>query len=142
MMNRAALAVKSMALLGLVITAGVARADDAPSYEKHIAPFLKTYCLGCHDGGDDSKGGLSVLTHKALLEGGDGGEVIVAGKSAESRLVKMLRGTARPQMPPKDSKQPRPEEIELVARWVDAGALPPASSAPQSAEELTLPRIA
>src|SRR5262245_1580370 len=90
--------------------AGYVRADDgaAPTYEKQIGPFFKTYCLGCHDGGDDSKGGLSVLSYKALMEGGDAGEVIVSGKSDESRLVKMLLGTAKPKMPPKDSKQPKP----------------------------------
>lgn len=118
-----------------------ARADDRPTFEKHIAPFLKTYCLGCHDGGDDSKGGLSVVSHKALLAGGDGGAAIVAGNSGESRLVQMLLGAEQPRMPPKDAKQPKPEEIELVRRWIDLGAKPPATLAPQSADDLSLPRI-
>ncbi len=119
-----------------------ANADDAaPTYEKQIGPFFKTYCLGCHDGGDDSKGGLSVVTFKALMEGGDSGEVIVPGKSDESRLVKMLVGTAKPKMPPKDAKQPKPEEIEFVRRWVDLGAKGPATNAPQSAAELTVRHI-
>src|SRR5262249_24567024 len=117
-----------------------ARADDppAPSYEKEIGPFFKTYCVGCHDGGDDSKGGLSVVSYKALMEGGDSGEVIVPEKSDESRLVKMLMGTAKPRMPPKDSKQPKPEEIELLKRWVDLGAKAPLVNTPQSAAELTV----
>src|SRR5262245_42875948 len=121
----------------------VARADDAvePTYEKHVGPFLKTYCLGCHDGSDDSKGGLSVVSFKALMEGGDAGEVIVPGKSEESRLVKMLLGIVKPKMPPKDSKQPKPGEIEVVKRWVDRGAKGPVSSAPQSAAELNVRRI-
>jgi WD40 repeat protein len=121
----------------------LALADDgiAPTYEKHVGPFLKTYCLGCHDGGDDSKGGLSVITFKSLMEGGDSGEVIVPGKSDESRLVKLLLGTARPKMPPKDSKQPRSEEIEIVKRWVDLGAKGPISSTPQSAAELNVRHI-
>src|SRR5215467_11960317 len=107
-----------------------ARGDDAvePTYEKQVGPFLKTYCLGCHDGSDDSKGGLSVVSFKALMEGGDAGDVIIPGKSDESRLVKMLLGTAKPKMPPKDSKQPKPEEIEIVKRWVELGAKGPASS--------------
>src|SRR5437879_4248086 len=129
----------SIALGG--IAAGIARADDAPTYEKQIGPFFKTYCLGCHDGGDDSKGGLSLLTYKTLMEGGDAGEVIVAGKSDESRLVKMLLGTAKPRMPPKDSKQPTTAEIDFVKRWVDLGAKPPISSAPQSAAELSVRHI-
>ena len=118
-------------------------ADDAasPTYEKHIAPFFKTYCLGCHDGGDDSKGGLSVVSFKTLFEGGDGGAVIVPGKSAESRLIKMLLATAKPSMPPKDSKQPRPEEIEIVKRWVDLGATAPVSSAAPAAAALHVRHI-
>ena len=120
-----------------------ARADDppAPSYEKEIGPFFKTYCVGCHDGGDDSKGGLSVVSYKALMEGGDSGDVIVPEKSDESRLVKMLMGTAKPRMPPKDSKQPKPEEIELLKRWVDLGAKGPLVNTPQSAAELTVRHI-
>lgn len=115
--------------------------SDAPTFEKHIAPFLKTYCLGCHDGGDDSKGGLSVLTYKALMAGGDGGEVIEPGKSGESRAVLMMLGKEPPKMPPKGAKQPKAEEIELVRRWVDAGAKGPAVAAVQSADELELPKI-
>src|SRR5262245_53991834 len=94
-------------ILHVIVTfaaaSGLVRADDVvePTYEKHVGPFFKTYCLGCHDGSDDSKGGLSVVSFKALMEGGDAGEVIVRGKSDESRLVKMLLGTAKPKMPPK-----------------------------------------
>src|SRR5262245_8459268 len=102
-----------------LLCSNLIRADDTPTWEKHVAPFLKTYCVGCHDGGDDSKGGLSVLTHKALMAGGDGGETVVAGKSDESRLVQMLLGKEQPRMPPKDAKQPKAEEIALISRWVE-----------------------
>ena len=122
-------------------SAGFVRADDAPTWEKQVAPFLKTYCVGCHDGGDDSKGGLSLLTHKALMAGGDGGEAIVPGKSADSRLVQMLLGKEEPRMPPKDAKQPKAEEIALITRWVDLGARGPSVDVPQSADELKLPHI-
>src|SRR5260370_23987701 len=117
-MNRILLAV-AVAFDGF--TSIPAKADDAaaPTYEKHIGPFFKTYCLGCHDGGDDSKGGLSVVTFKALMEGGDRGEVIVPGKSDESRLVKMLLGMAKPKIPPQDAQQPKPREIAFVKRWGD-----------------------
>ncbi|MBS0260807.1 MAG: hypothetical protein JSS02_02525 [Planctomycetes bacterium] len=120
----------------------VAQEPVTPTYEQHVAPFFKTYCLGCHDGGDDSKGGLSLLSHQTLLEGGDSGPALVPGKSGESRLVRMLVGSLKPQMPPKDSKQPKAEEIELVKRWVDLGAKAPVSAAPQSAAELKVRHIA
>jgi hypothetical protein len=134
----------ALILCGLVVSSLAEANDDsvpAPTFDQHIAPFLKTYCLGCHDGGDDSKGGLSVLSYKALMQGGDGGEAIEPGKSGESRLLLMLLGTEKPKMPPKDSKQPKPEEIELVKRWIDAGAKGPIAAAPQSAGELVVPSI-
>src|SRR4029077_185755 len=132
----------ALSILCVGLAPVVAKADDAaPTYEKQIGPFFKTCCLGCHDGGDDSKGGLSLVTFTALMEGGDAGEVIVPGKSDESRLVRMLLGTAKPRMPPKDSKQPTAAEIEILRRWVDLGARAPASAAPHSASELSVRHI-
>jgi WD40 repeat protein len=75
------------------------------------------------------------------MAGGDGGEVIVPGKSADSRLMQMLLGVEEPKMPPKKAKQPTPDEIALIQRWIDLGAKGPVSSAPQSADELILPKI-
>ena len=134
-------------LAAAIVIAGLAPrfvcADDAiePTYEKQIAPFFKTYCVGCHDGDDDSKGGLNLVAYKTLMEGGDSGPEIVAGKSDESRLVKLLLGTAKPKMPPQDSKQPTAAEIELVKRWVELGAKGPVSAAPQSAADVVVRHI-
>ncbi|MBI5757820.1 MAG: hypothetical protein HZA46_04805 [Planctomycetales bacterium] len=111
------------------------------SYDKHIAPFFKTFCLGCHNGDDDSKGGLDVRTFKSLMVGGDNGVAIVPGKAAESRMVRMLLGTAKPKMPPKDSKQPRPDEIELVRKWVEAGAVGPVNPEAGTIGSVEIPRI-
>ncbi len=139
-MNRLFLAAV-IAIIG--VAPGITHADDAaaPTYEKQIAPFFKTFCVGCHDGDDDSKGGLSLVSYRTLMDGGDSGTEIVAGQSDESRLVKMLLGTAKPKMPPKDSKQPTAAEIELVKRWVDLGAKAPVSAAPQSAADLVVRHI-
>jgi hypothetical protein len=111
------------------------------SFDKHIAPFFKTYCLGCHNGDDDSKGGLDVRTFKSLMVGGDNGVAVVPGKAAESRLVRMLLGMAKPKMPPKDSKQPRAEEIELVRKWVEAGAVGPVKPEAGTNGSVEIPRI-
>ena len=130
-------------LLILVVGVATSRADDqaAPIYAKQIAPFLKTYCLGCHNGDDDSKGGLDVRTFKSLMEGGDNGVAIVPGKAVESRMIRMLLGTAKPKMPPKDSKQPRAEEIELVRKWIDAGAHGPEKPEAGASGSVEIPRI-
>lgn len=133
--------IPTIVLICLVASASAYSDDALPSFEKHIQPFFKTYCLGCHNGDDDSKGGLDLRTYQTLVDGGNGGDAFVAGKSAESRLVRMMLGTAKPKMPPKDSKQPKSEEIELVRRWIDAGAKGPEVATPLTADELKLPRV-
>jgi mono/diheme cytochrome c family protein len=113
------------------------RADEAAApktpdviYEKQVQTFFKTYCVACHND-DEAKGGLNLLTFEGLAAGGDSGEeLFVAGKAAESRLVKLLEGSEKPKMPPKDAKQPKADEIALLKRWIDAGAQGPMAKTP------------
>jgi WD40 repeat protein len=62
---------------------------------------------------------------EALLKGGKHGRPIVAGKSAESLLVKLAGKTQRPHMPPKNEDPLTPEELALIKLWIDQGAKPP-----------------
>jgi hypothetical protein len=60
-----------------------------------------------------------------MLRGGKSGPAIVLGKSSESLLIKKIRGG---EMPPPlrlveaSVKSVDPSELELLARWIDAGA--------------------
>ena len=125
-------------VLGIAMPAGAQDpAVNEPGYEQQVHGFFKTYCVGCHNQ-DDSKGGLSLETHAALLAGGDSGEtLLVAGKSGDSRLIQLLDGTEKPKMPPKDAKQPTAAEIALVRKWIDLGAKPPKETLPKT----TLPDL-
>ena len=138
-------------LIGLILcvlavpVSGVAADRSVPAdFDHQVAPFFRKYCLGCHAGDDETKGGLGLQSFTALMEGGDSGKVIVPGKSSDSRLVKMMLGTAKPKMPPKDALQPKAEEIELVRRWVDLGAHGPDQKvvAPPSPKTPEVPHIA
>jgi Tol biopolymer transport system component len=106
--------------LGLIMATATAAAQP-PSYATQIRPFFARYCLECHSG-DMPKGDLNLETFKALQEGGKSGAVVVPGKPDESRLVLLAEGKEKLVMPPKMSKQPRPEEVALLRAWVAAGA--------------------
>jgi WD40 repeat protein len=106
-------------------------------FDRQVAPFLTAFCVGCHDGGDDSKGGLNLLSYEALMEGGNSGAVVVPGKPAESLLVKLLLGKEKPRMPPADSRQPKPEEIERIVKWVEGGAKGASPNASPATREIT-----
>ena len=99
-------------------------ADRDVDFAKDIQPLLAKSCYACH-GSEKQEAGLRLDNGKLALTGGDGGTVIVPGKSAESRLVHLLAGldeeTGR--MPPEDEGDAiANEQIALVRKWIDAGA--------------------
>ena len=108
--------------------ASLALGADTPDFVRDIRPLLERSCLGCHSG-EEAKSGLRLDIRAEAFRGGDGhGVAIVAGKSAESPLVRFSRGDEpEMQMPPANATVPRlsPEEVSILAAWIDAGALWP-----------------
>src|SRR5205823_2649654 len=105
-----------------LLTAEAGQAKIAPSYAKHVRPFLVKYCVECHNAKNDKRG-LNLETYKSLGEGSDLGPVIAAGKPDESKLILSLEKKEKPHMPPKEAKRfPTKDEIAQVRAWVAAGA--------------------
>ncbi len=93
-----------------------------PSFSKDVKPILDKRCASCH--GTRKKGGYSVADYNSVMTSGDNAPVIVAGDAANSILLQMLRGIktdAGGQMPP--SRPLKEEQIQLIERWVNQGAL-------------------
>ncbi|NNJ24190.1 c-type cytochrome domain-containing protein [Alienimonas chondri] len=93
-----------------------------PDYDREIRPLLTKYCSGCHNAGEQY-GEFALHDHASLLKGGYEGAVIVPGDAAGSRIFGLLDGTQGELMPPEDEPRPSAEEVALLKRWVDAGAL-------------------
>ena len=90
-----------------VLVAGLAvavRGAEVPDYRRDVMPILTRYCAGCHND-EDREGNLSVLSLKAMVEGGDSGPALIAGQGDRSRLIQVLTGEAEPAMPPEDEEQ-------------------------------------
>ncbi len=90
---------------------------------KDVRPILASNCLGCH-AGKSRMGGLDLETFEGMRKGGGHGEAFVPGKSGESRMYLMLVGKAAPVMP-LSGKPLSAGEIEIIRKWIDAGANPP-----------------
>ena len=101
---------------------------EIPSYDVHIAPIVKRYCLSCHRAGMDNRHYL-MDTYDNMLKTGDEAPVVTAG-DPESTLLKVIQGTPIPdpnnpsstlitQMPP--SKLLNANIIDVFRRWVMAG---------------------
>jgi mono/diheme cytochrome c family protein len=94
-------------------------------YAAAIKPLFARHCVACH-GPDKQRSGLRLDTGAAALRGGNSGPVILAGKSAESLLIKAVNGVEGvTAMPPKGPKLTA-GEINLLRTWIDGGAKVPA----------------
>ncbi|HZZ81017.1 MAG TPA: DUF1549 domain-containing protein, partial [Gemmataceae bacterium] len=112
-----------IASFGAIATLGIAQQSLPRADEKHfadkIAPIFKKSCIQCHNA-DKARGGLDLSTRATTLTGGDKGPALVAGDSANSLLVKMVRGPM-PKMP-RMADPLSDADVEAIARWVDGGA--------------------
>jgi ankyrin repeat protein len=92
----------------------------AVDYERDVLPILSVSCFGCH-GPRQAQSGLRLDLRQNAMRGGDYGVVIVPGRSDESKLIKRLIGSeAGLQMPPTGALPP--DQIDILRRWIDAGA--------------------
>jgi len=117
-------------LLGLVpsVTAG-AKAERAgiDFFEQKIRPVLVEHCYKCHSAEAQQAGKLKadlLLDSRAgMLHGGDSGPVLVAGKPADSLILKSLRHEGDVRMPP--GKRLSEAVIGDFSKWVAMGAPDP-----------------
>jgi WD40 repeat protein len=113
--------VTRLAVLALLAAAGPAGAAD-PSFKADVAPVLAARCVSCHSGAR-AAGGYKLGTFADLTTPGKSGDApLVAGKAAESELVRRLTDPdPKRRMPPDDESLPA-AQVEAVRRWVAAGA--------------------
>ncbi|MBM3880025.1 MAG: DUF1553 domain-containing protein [Verrucomicrobia bacterium] len=112
------------AVVGLSVGAGLAevRVEAAVDFARDIAPIFVKRCTECH-GPDTQRSGLR-LDQRAGVFRPDRPEqtILVPGDAAASELWRRVT-TRDPDdvMPPKGERL-RPEQIEALRAWIDAGA--------------------
>jgi uncharacterized membrane protein len=107
------------------VRAGPGSADPAnPAfYAVHVAPLLSRSCLSCHKP-EKHKGGLLMDSYEHLMHGGEDGPVVLPGNPKASELLRRVRLPASDDdsMPSDGDKPLAPEEIQMIDRWIAAGA--------------------
>jgi mono/diheme cytochrome c family protein len=101
--------------------------DEIPSYEVHIQPIVKRYCLSCHRPGKKNNNYL-MGTYEEVIITGDNAPNLIAG-DLSCNAIRMLHREeidAGGPMPP--TKALKPELIDIFERWVLA-------SMPKTAED-------
>ncbi len=110
--------------LVLMLYVGPLAAGPPVDYAKQIRPLFAKHCVSCH-GPVKQKAGLKLDLGKRVLKGSLEGPVVVAKKSAESKLVHALTGENGVEaMPPTGPLEAA--DIDVIRRWIDEGAVVPA----------------
>jgi mono/diheme cytochrome c family protein len=102
--------------------------EEIPSYEVHVEPIIKRYCVSCHRPGKKNNNYLN-RDYTETMETGDNAPNVIPF-DLNSNLIRMIHREeieAGGPMPP--TKALKPELIEILERWVLGGALNTAEEA-------------
>jgi mono/diheme cytochrome c family protein len=109
---------------------------EVPSYDVHIQPIVKRYCISCHRSGKTNNNYLMTSYDEILTTGDNKDNDVIAG-DPDSYLLQVIQGHEIPDpqdpskvmirtMPPNSTL--KPDIVDVFVRWVEAGM-------PQTADE-------
>ena len=118
----------SIALFLFTLCVSTADAADV-DYLSEVKPVFHERCFACH-GALKQEAGLRLDTGELIRQGGDSGASIAPGDSAASLLLERVTAESEDERMPPEGKPLTPSEIELLRRWIDAGAVSPSDEQP------------
>lgn len=116
---------------GLSVNAQQENVTAKVDFVRDIQPIFQTACAKCHFG-EKVKGELHLDSRPMALKGGLSGQVIIPGNSKDSRLIHRLLGLNDEKRMPLNANPLTPEQIDLIHRWIDQGAIWPESASVES----------
>ncbi len=112
----------AVALVWAAMFSGTAAGDDERiDFEKNVRPLLRERCVTCH-GPERQSGGLRLDARHFAFQGGDGGQVLVAGASSDSELVRRITSDDDAERMPPEGEPLDADQVAAIARWIDQGA--------------------
>ncbi|HYE75568.1 MAG TPA: c-type cytochrome domain-containing protein, partial [Blastocatellia bacterium] len=98
-----------------------AKQTQKTDFVRDIEPIFAASCYSCH-GAKKAAGQLRLDTKELAMKGGMSGQIIIAGNSKDSRLMHRILGLGGEKQMPLGADPLKPEQIELIRRWIDEGA--------------------
>lgn len=104
----------------------VAKSEVKVDFVRDIQPVLERSCVQCHSG-EHPKGGFTITSRSALMQGGKRGEsAVIPGNAAESPLLRLVHDEVEDlEMPPLAKREKYPaltmNELAKVRAWIEHG---------------------
>lgn len=107
---------------------------DPVDYATQVKPLLESRCASCH-GALKQEASLRLDAASLIARGGDSGPAVVAGSSGDSLLILAIQGADGLTPMPLDGAPLSADEVALLKRWIDQGAVAPDEPIPPSPRE-------
>jgi hypothetical protein len=118
--------------------AAAAEPDGTPAakldFAAQVQPIFVEHCYRCH-GPDKQESGLRLDVREQALKGGESGPLFEPGKRGESELWRRVVASDDDTRMPPPGEQAKPlsaAEVNLLAAWIDQGAVWPESQEARS----------
>ena len=93
-------------------------------YSTQIQPIFDDNCISCHIDGGAYFGGLDLSSYSLVMEGGSSGNTIVPFDHSSSELFNRITlDEGDYEFMPQNGTSLSQSEIDLIAQWIDEGAL-------------------
>ena len=114
----------------LALATGYLPPAQAIDFNRDIQPIFTAHCISCHSA-KKAAGQLRLDNKAAALKGGISGAIILPGNSQALILLARVTGSDGQAKMPMGGDPLKPEQIELLRQWIDAGAVWPTSDESQ-----------
>ena len=95
--------------------------DEVPSYDVHIQPIFKRYCISCHRPGKENNNYL-MGTYEEVMTSGDHAPDIIPGDLNSNIILMINRQEIEAGGPMPPTRALKPDVIDIITRWVAGGA--------------------
>ena len=119
--------VKLLSVTALLAAAGVGyltlfRNSDKIDFSTQVKPILNKNCIACHGGVKKASEFSLLFRDEALAKAKSGKPAIIPGDAAHSEFILRLTHKDPEERMPYKAKPLKPQEIEILKKWVDQGA--------------------
>lgn len=94
---------------------------EVPSYEIHVAPLVKRYCVSCHRPGKENQNYL-MQSYDEVMTTGDHTPNVIPGDLNSNFILMINRQEIEAGGPMPPTKALKPEVMDIFTRWVQGGA--------------------
>ena len=108
--------------IGCIMLLAASCGEEKIDFNTQVRPILNKNCISCHGGVKQSGGFGLIFRENALGETKNGKIGIVPGHPEKSEMISRINHENKEMRMPLERDPLKPEEIEIITKWIEQGA--------------------